>query len=167
MFTYSMRGLDLTGILMGIETPHAYIPFTNTPAPPIAISTFQSLTYQKPDPWRPSPVIISLGRGFSLDIPHSLAAIDEWMSLASGAERNIPVLLLGPPAYGVAKDGNMAIWKYQDEMRRVAREKHVDVLGLWNLTVQAGSRDGERYGGKVALVEAMMVVNWLAKLETS
>ncbi|KAM3074320.1 hypothetical protein ACMFMG_002866 [Clarireedia jacksonii] len=149
------------------KTPHAYIPFTNTPAPPIAISTFQSLTYQKPDPWRPSPVIISLGRGMNLNIPHTLNAMDEWMSLALGAERHIPILLLGPPAYGVSKEGNLQIWKYQDELEKIARDKHVDVLGLWNLTVQAESWGGERYGGKVKLVEAMMVVNWLAKLETS
>lgn len=52
-------------------------------------------------------------------------------------------------------------------MREVAREKKVEVLGLWNLTVQAGSGDGEGYTMGVGLVEAMMVLNWLSRLETS
>lgn len=159
------------GILTKADAPHAYISFTDTPAPAIAISNFQSLTYQKPDPWRPSPVIMSLGRGFSLDTSTSLRSMDEWINLASGAQRNVPMLLVGPPAYGISKvpgrEGNMEIWNYQNEMNKVAVERHIDVLGLWNLTVQASSSHGERYGAKVAMVEAMMVINWLSKLETS
>jgi len=96
--------------------------------------------------------------------------LDEWSSLATGAERNIPMLYLGPQAMGLnkaGKDGNAALWKFQEEIAEPAKQRHSDVLGLWNLTIQANSKDGERYGQNVALVEAMMVINWLSKLETS
>ena len=62
---------------------------------------------------------------------------------------------------------NSAVWNFSEEIAGVAREKHFDVLRLYNLTIQAVSRDGENYGQKVALVEAMMVINWLSMLETS
>lgn len=153
------------------ETPHAFIPFMTTPASSAAIATFQSLAYHKPDPWRPTPVIFSLGHRSSQDMKFSIDSINEWIGLTNAAERNIPILLLGPSAYGVSKqlgnDGNMEIWKYQDELNRIAPDKHMDILRLWNLTIQASSTDGERYGENVALVQAMMIINWLSKLETS
>ncbi|PQE29655.1 hypothetical protein CJF30_00009247 [Rutstroemia sp. NJR-2017a BBW] len=152
------------------KTPHAYIPIPHIPAPPLALSTFQSLTYQKPDPWRPSPMIISLSQGLNLDIQQTRAAIEEWMRVAAGAERNIPVLIMGSEARGKGEEE----WRYMDEIRGMAKERNAEVLGLWNLTVQAGGmgegnreREKERSGARVKLVEAMMVVNWLAKLETS
>jgi hypothetical protein len=80
------------------------------------------------------------------------------------------MLYLGPQAMGLikaGKDGNSALWKFQEEMAEPAKQRHFDVLGLWNLTIQASSKDGERYGEKVALVQAMMIINWLSKLETS
>lgn len=49
----------------------------------------------------------------------------------------------------------------------MAKEKHCDVLSLYNLTVQASSENGEMFGLRVTLVEAMMVINWLSKLEAS
>ncbi|KAJ8062510.1 hypothetical protein OCU04_009040 [Sclerotinia nivalis] len=153
------------------RTPHAYIPFMTTPASSAAIATFQSLAYQKPDPWQPTPVIFSLGHRFSHDMKFSVDSINEWIGITNGAERNIPILLLGPTAYGVSRqssnDGNVEIWKYQEELNRIAPDKHMDILRLWNLTIQASSTDGERYGEKIALVQAMMVINWLSKLETS
>lgn len=46
-------------------------------------------------------------------------------------------------------------------------ENDVEVLGMWNMTVQASSWDGMRFGESVAIVQAMMVVNWLSRLESS
>ena len=100
--------------------------------------------------------------------------MDEWVTLATGAERNIPMLFLSPPAFGLIKEpnsapkeGNFAVWNFHTEMAPVAREKHFDILSMYNLTLQASSVDGERFGEVVALVQAMMVVNWLSRLETS
>lgn len=53
------------------------------------------------------------------------------------------------------------------ELTRMAKEKHFEVLELYNLTLNASSPNGERYGLGVALIEAMIVVNWLAMLPAS
>ena len=50
---------------------------------------------------------------------------------------------------------------------RSIRENKVDVLGMWNLTVQANSWDGMRFGESVVITQAMMVLNWLSRLESS
>lgn len=84
------------------------------------------------------------------------------------------MLFLGPPAFGInkspstaPKEGNFAVWNYHTLVAPAAKEKHFDVLSLYNLTLQASSVDGEKFGEKVALVEAMMVINFLSKLDTS
>jgi hypothetical protein len=119
-------------------------------------------------------LIFSFSHGSSFNTATTTRALEEWYALASGAERNIPMLFLGPPAFGLnkalgtaPKEGNTAVWQYQQEMLGIARNNHFDVLSLYNLTVQASTPDGEHFGEKVALVEAMMVINWLSKLDTS
>lgn len=52
-------------------------------------------------------------------------------------------------------------------MAKVARENDIEVLGMWNMTVQASSWDGLHFDERVALTQAMMVINWLARLESS
>ena len=119
-------------------------------------------------------MIFSFSRGSTFDVEITQKALEEWYGLAIGAERNVPMLYLGPPAFGHNKppgttpqEGNAAVWKYHDEISGIAKVNHFDVLGLYNLTVQATTPDGEHFGEKVALVEAMMVINWLSKLDTS
>jgi hypothetical protein len=81
------------------------------------------------------------------------------------------MLWIGPTAAGhveiKGRKGNQEIWDFDRKMARVAAENDVDVLGMWNMTVQAGSWDGMRFGERVAIVQAMMVVNWLSRLESS
>ena len=100
--------------------------------------------------------------------------MEEWYTLATGAERNIPLLFLGPRAFGINKTtetppkaGNIAVWSYQEQVSVKAKDKRFDVLSLYNLTMQASSPDGQHFGERVTLVEAMMVINWLSKLDTS
>jgi hypothetical protein len=135
---------------------------------------FKDLTYSKPNPWQPSPLIFSFSHSASFDTATTTRALEEWYSLAIGAERNIPMLFLGSPAFGVKKppgatpkEGNAAVWQFQEQMLEIAKNNHFEVLSLYNLTVQASTPDGEQFGEKVALVEAMMVINWLSKLDTS
>jgi hypothetical protein len=131
------------------------------------MNIFKDLTYLKPNPWQPSPLIFSFGHASSFDIEMTTAALDEWLALALAAERNIPLLFLSPPAIE-SPDSNTAVWQFHQRMSTVAKEKHVDMLGLYNLTLQATSMDGgQHFGERVALVEVMMVINWLSKLETS
>lgn len=89
------------------------------------------------------------------------------MALALAAERNIPMLFLGPTAAGFENGVNVQVWKYLDEMMAVSEEKHFEMLRFFNLTMHAGMMDGKKFGEKVALVQAMTVINWLAMLETS
>ncbi len=42
-------------------------------------------------------------------------------------------------------------------MAKEARAREVETLGMYNLTLQAGSWDGSNYGMRVGLVQAMMV----------
>lgn len=81
------------------------------------------------------------------------------------------MLWLGPTAAGhldiKGRKGNQEIWDFDRAMSDAARENDVERLGMWNLTVQTNSVDGVRVGEKVAIVQAMMVVNWLARLEGS
>ena len=142
-----------------------------TPATPNSQALFKDLTYLKPNPWQPSPVIFSLSSGYDSDL--ATRALDEWLSLASGAERNTPMLFLGPHTSGITEssetttEANSIIWQFQEEISELSRQKHFDMLGLYNLTLQATTAHGVNFGERVALVEAMMVINWLSKLETS
>lgn len=151
---------------MNLGIPHAYIPVDAVPASPASVNLFKDLTFLKPNPWQPSPVIFSFGHASSFDVEMTTQAFDEWLALALAAERNIPLLFLSPPAIGSA-ESNIAPWQYHQRMSTIAEQKHVDMLGLYNLTLQSSTADGEHFGDRVALVEAMMIINWLSKLETS
>ena len=100
--------------------------------------------------------------------------MDEFLTLADASLRNAPFLWLSPNAAGhlkppsqILSQGNNALWHYTIEMAREARNREVESLGTYNLTLQAGSWDGSGYGLRVGLVEAMMVVNWLARVEST
>lgn len=81
------------------------------------------------------------------------------------------MLWIGPTAAGhieiKGRKGNQEIWDFDRKMTHVAIENDIEVLGMWNMTVQASSWDGMRFGEHVAIVQAMMVVNWLSRLESS
>ena len=90
--------------------------------------------------------------------------MDEWVTLADASGRNVPFLWVGPNAAGhlkppgqILSQGNNALWHFTVEMNREARARELDALGMYNLTLQAGSWDGSGYGLKVGLVQAMMV----------
>jgi hypothetical protein len=154
-------------IRRSLGIPHAYIPVDSVPASQESISDFKDLTYSKPNPWIPSPVIFSFGHAASFDIETTTQALDEWLALALAAERNIPLLFLSPPAIGTP-ESNIAAWQFHQVMSTITKQKHVDMLGLYNLTLQASSIEGGlHFGERVALVKAMMIINWLSKLETS
>ena len=90
--------------------------------------------------------------------------MDEWVSLADSSGRNIPWLWVGPNAAGHLKppgqiltQGNNALWHYTVETMKEAKNRGLDTLGMYNLTLQANSWDGSYYGLNVGLVQAMMV----------
>lgn len=90
--------------------------------------------------------------------------MDEWITLADASARNVPIIWVGPTAAGhlkppgqILSQGNNALWHYTVEMAKEARAREVETLGMYNLTLQAGSWDGSNYGTRVGLVQAMMV----------
>ncbi|GAA82291.1 similar to An02g04010 [Aspergillus luchuensis IFO 4308] len=120
------------------------------------------------------PVLLPLGvcmTNFVEWSPEELAEIDpmdEWLTLAQASGRNTPFLWVGPTAPGLQKDSRDNIhassWQYSQDTAQEARNRGLDALGMYNATLQADSWDGKHYGEKVALIQAMMVINWLAML---
>ena len=101
--------------------------------------------------------------------------MDELISITDAhLTRPYPILFLGPVAAGhlkppgqIMSQGNNALWHFGVEMAKEARVRDIDVLGLYNATLQAGSWDGSGYGESVNVVVAMMVINWLARVEST
>ncbi|KAI9812392.1 MAG: hypothetical protein M1832_000427 [Thelocarpon impressellum] len=153
------------------RTPHMYLPVTGSPAPDTARGAFNALVDADPESYKPIPVIHSLSLSTSLSWPTTTASMDEWLALADVSARNVPFLWLGPVAAGhlkppgqILSQGNNALWHFTVEMAKEARAREMESLGMYNMTMQAGSWDGSAYGERVALVQAMMVVNWLSRL---
>lgn len=88
--------------------------------------------------------------------------MDEWLSIAKTTGYTAPFLWIGPTAPGHQKkptgnDDLPAVWQYAIDTAQAAQSRDMDVLGMYNATLQAESFDGTRYGEKVALMQAMMV----------
>ncbi|KAI9797497.1 MAG: hypothetical protein M1835_000053 [Candelina submexicana] len=156
------------------RTPLIFLPITGSPAPEEVHSSFNSLLAKDPGSYKPVPVVHSLSLSISLFWPTATASMDEWLKLADASARNTPFLWLGPVAAGhlkppgqILSQGNNALWHYTVEMAKEARLREMDSLGMYNLTLQANSWDGSNYGEGIALVQAMMIINWLSRLETS
>lgn len=103
----------------------------------------------------------------------------------------MPYLWIGANAAGhlkppgqILSEGNNAIWHYTLEMAEEAKNRQIDFLGMYNLTLQANSWDGSNYGARVGLVQAMMVgssspslewsladdneiINWLSRVDST
>jgi hypothetical protein len=152
------------------RTPHAFLAVNTYPAPTSAISTFSNLVIPAPvSNYKPIPIIHSMTIPNS--VPLASASLTKFWNLTNESKRKTPILWIGPPAAGhlEIKDrkNNQEIWQFATEMDKIARGKDIEVLGMWNMTVQAGSWDGLRFGEQVAVTQAMMVVNWLSRLESS
>jgi hypothetical protein len=162
----------MEGFKDGVWTNQNWHYVDSVPASEDSQSLFRELTYSKPNPWRPSPVIFSYNHEPDLNIDDASKSLKEWAARAAGAQRNIPMLYLGPHGFGHQQDPNvngdrLAAWQYHELMREVAKESHFEVLGLYNLTLMATPFEGILFNERVALVEAMMIINWLRLLETS
>jgi hypothetical protein len=87
--------------------------------------------------------------------------LDELLIHADATKRKTPLLWLGPTAPGHLEmkdhNENKDVWRFHTEMVQVARDRDVEALGLWNMTVQANSFNGRAFGENVAIVQAMMV----------
>lgn len=142
-----------------------FLHVSGSPAESLHASVSRLLS-RDPDSYRPIPIIHSMGLSTSLSYSAATASMDEWTSLADSIPtfRTNPFLWVGPAAAGhlkppglIMSQGNNALWHYTIEMAKEAEARGMEVLSMYNATLQAGSWDGSGYGIKVALVQAMMV----------
>ncbi|KAL2004265.1 hypothetical protein VTN02DRAFT_3990 [Thermoascus thermophilus] len=150
---------------------HTLLTVTGSPAPGSAHRTFRNLISKSAENKKPIPVIHSLSLSTSLSQPIATASMDEWLTAAKASGRKMPFLWVGPTAAGpqkpaglVMSQGNNALWHYTLDTSKAAQSRNMEALGMYNATLQATSFDGSNYGEKVSLVQAMMIINWLAHL---
>lgn len=168
------------------RTPHGFLKVDVMPMSTQIISTFNQLVPKAPPSvYKPIPII------YSLTSHHSTSAatknLDDLILYADATKRKTPMLWVGPPASAhlEGKEGaaQQDVWRFSMEMAQAAKDRDVDSLGLWNMTVQANS-NGKNFGEGVAITQAMMVshrcppctilvlifsqiINWLSRLGTS
>lgn len=150
--------------------PHALLHTDQFPASAEAVSKFRDLVRPAPQSnYKPIPVIHSITNEASIEV--ATWSLVEFLQLADGSKRKTPMLWIGPTAARHidinGRKGNQEIWRFATEMAKIAKEKDIESLGLWNLTVQADSYDGKGFGEDVSIAAAMMMINWLARLESS
>lgn len=153
------------------RAPHVLLKLQPGKPEPLTIEKFRDLVPRAPrSSYRPIPIIHSLSPA-TVSTNDAAVSLLKFMDLADDSGRKTPMLWIGPTAAGhiELKDrkGNQEIWDFDRKMATTANENDIDVLGMWNLTVQATSWDGMRFGSKVAVTQAMMVINWLSRLESS
>ena len=112
---------------------------------------------------KPLPVIHGLSHSTSYSPSTAQASMDEWLAMAKTTGRNTPFLWVGPTAPGhqkkPAEENSLpsSVWQYAVDTTQAAQSRDMDVLGMYNATLQAGSWDGTHFGEEVALTQAMMV----------
>ncbi|KAK7203888.1 hypothetical protein BZA70DRAFT_282353 [Myxozyma melibiosi] len=151
----------------------------NVNSEPVSQSTLEEIdeiltTYHKTA--KPVPIIIQQGMslGFNWDrTTKVIDAISKQIELHEPNPVHRPVLWLGPTAAGhlkppgaIIEQGNPALHHFTIELAKRAQDRGFDALSLFNLTLQADSFDGTMYSGDVSLTTAMMVVNWLSRVES-
>lgn len=153
------------------RTPHMFL---RTDGHPMSSDSLNGLKMMlpsvPPSNYKAVPIILSLQPATCSQESASRALV-EILGLADESKRKTPILWVGPSAAGHidVKDrkGNQEIWEFDRHMEHLALEHDIEVLKMWNMTVQAESWDGVRFGEKVAVTQAMMIINWLSLLESS
>lgn len=146
-----------------LAIPHAFFSSTGSPITKNAHERFYRLVAQGAGRKKPLPVIHGLSHSTSYSLSTAQASMDEWLAMAQTAGHNTPFLWVGPTAPDHQKkpveDDSLpySVWQYAIDTTQAAQSREMDVLGMYNATLQAESWDGTHYGEKVALIQAMMV----------
>ncbi len=138
--------------------PHAFLAIDASPISPSTIDAFNKLVPKAPPShYKPIPIVYSLTSLSSTSA--ATKNMDELFLYADATKRKTPMLWVGPTAPGHLESmrGHQDIWRFSEEMAHAAKERSVESLGLWNMTVQASSQDGKGFGEGVAITQAMMV----------
>ncbi|RVX68039.1 hypothetical protein B0A52_08450 [Exophiala mesophila] len=153
------------------RTPHTFLRIDGNSMSSNTLNSFKMMIPSVPTSnYKAVPIILSLQPATCSQESASRALL-EILGLADESKRKTPMLWVGPSAAGhvEVKDrkGNQEIWEFDRHMEHVALENDIEVLKMWNMTVQAESWDGVQFGEKVAVTQAMMLINWLSLLESS
>ncbi|KAL2846517.1 hypothetical protein BJX68DRAFT_240717 [Aspergillus pseudodeflectus] len=160
---YSQNGRDgvQSPYTCSTHTPHMFLSISGSPAPSNVHEKFKNLLARSSEKKKPIAVIQSLSLSTSYSTTTATNSIDEWLTLAKTSARSTPFLWIGPTAPGhqnpPGENVHASSWQYTQDTAQIAQRRGMDVLGMYNATVQAESWDGLHYGEKVALMQAMMV----------
>ncbi|KAI9642131.1 hypothetical protein NHQ30_008933 [Ciborinia camelliae] len=121
------------------------------------------------------PIAIIFGHGLwsDLDLPKTIQWLDSLLALinASLDLGKWKGLFVTPNAAGrektdewIVSQGNKALMLYEEAVGIQARNRGLDHLGTWNMSIQARTYDGVHLDLRGNLVKGMMIVNWLALL---
>ncbi|THC89466.1 hypothetical protein EYZ11_011091 [Aspergillus tanneri] len=145
---------------------HSFVTTTGSPASKSHHENFRQFITEAGEKKKPIPVIHSLSLSTSYSLPIAKDSMDEWVALARSSGRTTPFLWVGPTAPGHQRPPGDNVhaksWQYTLDTTKAAHSRQMDVLGMYNATLQADSWDGVHYGEKVALMQAMMIINWLS-----
>lgn len=153
------------------RTPHSFLSLSSAPASPGLLKEFRNKIPLVPKSnYKPVPIIYSLSPSTTSQ-ELATTTLYDLLKAAESSRRKTPMLWIGPSAAGHIeiknRKGNQEIWDFDKHMEFAAQAKGIEVLKMWNMTVQADSWDGMRFGEKLAITQAMMVINWLSRLESS
>lgn len=153
------------------RVPHTLLKTDSPQLKPLIIERFKQLISQTShSKYKPVPLIVSVSP-VTMSVQDAVTLFLKIVELANHSERNTPILWIGPNAAShielKGQKGNQEIWDFNHKLIEIASQHNVDVLAMWNMTVQATSWDGMRFGEQVAITQAMMVLNWLSRLESS
>lgn len=103
------------------------------------------------------------------ELDHLITSANPWLG---GSDAFFPRLFITPSAAGVDKpdqhvvlQGNKALARFERNIGAWLPSQGIEHLGMWNATVQGLSPDGTHAGMHSNLLKAMMVFNWLDRLE--
>jgi hypothetical protein len=153
------------------HTPHAMLRIDGSPPSAEIVTKFKALVPDGPrSKYQPISIIHSLSPAL-VSQDKANQSLVEFLKLADESQRKTPMLWIGPAAPGHVdnqdRKGVAEIWAYDNDMAHVAMSNDIEVLRMYNMTAQANTYDGVTFGERVAITQAMMIVNWLSRLESS
>ncbi|KAM0314074.1 hypothetical protein ACHAO8_005029 [Botrytis cinerea] len=123
----------------------------------------------------PKPIAIIFGHGLwsDLDLPKTIQWLDTLVTLIDSTvgREKWRGLFVTPNAAGrekadewIVSQGNKALMLYEEAVGIEARQRGLEHLGTWNMSIQARKYDGVHLDLRGNLVKSMMIINWLAML---
>jgi hypothetical protein len=148
------------------------------PLDPTEVSRFKALL----SPIKtPKPYAFIFGHGLWNDL--DLQATVNWLDGINSHTLSVapyladkgatwPRLFITPNAAGPLKpdqfivtQGDKALQIFEESVREEARERGVEHLGTWNMSIQANKFDGVHLDLRGNLLKAMAAINWLSLIE--